>query len=480
MKSLKSLIYVLLASVLVSTTSCQLVETNIDPTRPDDVAISLILPSMLSQAAYNQLSNPARVAGIVMQYFEGVDAQQLQYTTYIIAEDAFNNYWRTGLYAGVLKDCKVVIDKAQAEGRPIYEGIAKVIMANEYGIAASYFGDIPFSQALLGAENLNPAYDTQEEVYAGVIALLDEAIALLGQPPSDAPPAADDLIFGGDIAAWVATANALKARYLLHLTKRDPQAATKAQAALANAFGSLDEQPNFAWTSAQTANNPLAKFGIERPNTLAIASSFSDALTAAADPRQPYYVSGASGFYNASNTDIVWSQNTSVIPIISFVEVKFMEAEVLLRTGGTDEAISAALAEAITASMEQIAVASSGAASIDPADYQAYVDAQSSLAGLTTTDEKLNRIMTEAYYAYYGYNFHQTWTNYRRTGYPAIVANPAAERGLNPSGIVPRRFLYPVSEAQLNAEQLNAAKARQDTNGDGEQALLDDDTWAFN
>lgn len=479
MKSLKSLIYLLSVSFLVSTTSCQLQETNIDPTRPNDVAISLILPSMLSQAAYNQLSNPARVAGIVMQYFEGVDAQQLQYTTYIIAEDAFNNYWLTGLYAGVLKDCKVIIDKAQEENRPIYEGIAKVIMANEYAIAASYFGDIPFSEALQGAENLSPGYDTQEDVYAAVIALLDEAIQLLGQAPSDAPPAADDLIFGGDAGAWVATAHALKARYLLHLTKRDPQAASKAQAALANAFGSLDEQPNFAWTSAQTANNPLAKFGIERPNTLAIAGSFSQSLTDNDDPRLPHYVNATSGFYSASNTDIVWSKNTSVIPIISYVEVKFMEAEVLLRTGGSDEAISAVLAEAITASMEQISVASSGAASLDAAAYEAYVAAHSSLEGLADTEAKLERLMEEAYAAYYGYNFHQTWTNYRRTGYPAIQANPDAEPGLNPSRIVPRRYLYPVSEAQLNAAQLNIAKARQDTNGDGEQALLDDDTWAF-
>jgi hypothetical protein len=479
MKNLKLLIYILTVGILVSSTGCELQETNIDPTRPDDVAIDLIMPSMLSQAVFNQLSNPARVAGIVTQYFEGVDAQQLQYTTYIIAEDAFNNYWRTGLYAGVLKDCQVIIDKAQESERPIYEGIAKVILASEYAIAASYFGDIPYSEALLGAENLNPAYDSQEDVYAAVQGLLDEAIELLNRAPSDAPPASDDLIFAGDPASWIATAYALKARYFLHLTKRDPQAATKAQAALTNAFTSLDAQPNFAWTSAQTANNPLAKFGIERPNTLAITGSFFQSLADKNDPRLPHYVDDTTSFYNAANTDVVWSQNTSVIPIISYVEVKFMEAEVLLRTGAADEAVSAALAEAITASMEQISVASSGAAAIDPTAYEAYVTSQSSLDGLADTEAKLDRIMTEAYFAYYGYNFHQTWTNFRRTGYPVLVANPDAELGLNPSGIVPRRFLYPVSEAQLNADQLNIAKARQDTNGDGEQALLDDDTWAF-
>jgi len=45
--------------------------------------------------------------------------------------------------------------------------------------------------------------------------------------------------------------------------------------------------------------------------------------------------------------------------------------------------------------------------------------------------------------------------------------------GFNRSGSVPIRFLYPESESQTNAENVEAAKGRQDG------ALLDSPLWAF-
>lgn len=78
--------------------------------------MNLILPEILSQAAYNKGATPGRAAGIVMQQFEGFDAQQVQYTQYTFGSDAFNNYWVSGLYSGVLRSCQVLIDKAETEG----------------------------------------------------------------------------------------------------------------------------------------------------------------------------------------------------------------------------------------------------------------------------------------------------------------------------------------------------------------------------
>ncbi|MEO1452091.1 MAG: SusD/RagB family nutrient-binding outer membrane lipoprotein, partial [Bacteroidota bacterium] len=79
----------------------------------------------------------------------------------------------------------------------------------------------------------------------------------------------------------------------------------------------------------------------------------------------------------------------------------------------------------------------------------------------------------EAYVSYYGVAFIQSWTNYLRTGYPALTPKANSAEGLNPSGVIPRRFLYPVSEVQTNADNVQAAKDRQGG------ALLDVATWAF-
>lgn len=454
MKFFKYITFLMAGVLFLASCETSLEEINQDPTRLSEVAMPLMLPEILGQAAYNQGNNTARVAGIITQQLLGVDAQQLQYNDYVLGEDAMNNYWRTGLYAGSLKSCQVLIDKAGVEGATFYSGVAKIIMANEYGIATSMFGDIPFSEALQGVDNLKPAYDTQEQVYAGVLAMLDAGIADLS---SASGYVGGDLIFGGDAAAWIATANAFKARYSIQLSKRDNKAAENALAALSLAFSDAAGQPIFAFETSQTANWTLAKFGNDRPGTLGIDDRFVDAMTAKADPRGSKYYAGEAGayvYYDVTNPSLVWGRNDAKVPLISLAELKFIEAEALAITGANADA---ALAEAITASMELNEVAAD--------DYADYVAANSTAS--------INKIMEEAYYGLFGHSFVQVWNNYRRTGIPALVPDPDASPGLDPSGIVPQRYLYVESETQTNSVNVQAARDRQ---GGG---LLDNATWAF-
>ena len=459
MKLIKYFSLLIIAVFLIPSCSDETFEElNTDPTQLSDVEMSLILPEILSQVAYNKGANAARVAGIVMQQFEGFDAQQVQYTQYILGSDAFNNYWRFGLYTGPLRSAQVLIDKADAEGgATFYSGVAKLLMANEYGIATSYFGNIPFTDALKGTEVLKPSYDAQETVYQGVQSLLDAAIVDL---TAGEGYGGGDLIYAGDADSWIKVAHALKARFQMHLTNRDGGNASKALSELGASFTSLDDQPNFTFGTSETANYSLAKFGIERSNTLIISNTFADMMTD--DPRQAIYMEFDGTlwqYWNPENPAMLWAKNDATVPVISYVEVKFLEAEALARTGGDP---AAALEAAITASMVQ-----AGAA-----DYDAYVAAQSDLSGLSA-EEVIQRIIEEAYKGYYGYNFNETWANYRRTGYPALTPNALGANGFNPSGVVPERFLYVASEQQTNSDNLDAARAAQGG------ALLDVPVWAF-
>lgn len=463
MKQLKYL-WSLLA-VLLALSACDLAETNIDPTRLNDVGLNLRLPEAMSQTAYNQSANQARVPGIIMQQFKGFDAQQIQYTDYLITEETWNNYWTGGLYSGALRSCQVMIDKAAEEGNAYYQGIGKILMAESYGMAALFFGDIPFSEALQGQDNLRPAYDTQEQVLTGVLNMLDEAITLLSSP-TGASPGSADLIYQGNAARWVKTAKALKARYLMQTVKRTPGNANKALTELSGSYVSLAEQSNFKFEATQIGNNPLAKFGTGRPNTLVIDERFAQKMTDRNDPRRDYYMENTGSqwsFFNQSNAKLVWAKDNSVIPIISFVEVKFLQAEALYRTGAPTADIQTALKDAITASLAQVGV---------PGDNSAFINSRSDLTGLSG-DAILERIIEEAYYAYYGYAFQQIWNNYRRTGYPALTPSPLGANAGNPSGGIPRRFLYPTNEVQTNLANLQAARDRQ--NG----ALMDVAVWAY-
>ncbi len=474
---MKRLIYVALGALMLTFTlnSCDIADTNIDPTRLNDTQLNLILPTAISQSAYNQSSNPARVAGIIMQQFLGRDAQQEQYNRYVIDRNTFDNYWNTGLYVGALKDCAIMIEKAAAEGQPHYEGMAKILMAYNYGMATSYFGDIPFTEALKGLDDLKPAYDKQSDVYAGVQQLLDQAISALSMDPVTGGPfdAGGDLIYWNasntaeeQADYWIGVAHALKARFYMHVSKQDASAYASALSEVGKAFSSLADQPGFTFDAAESAANPMAQFGIQRPNTMGVDTIFAQKMTAAADPRQSYYmVADGDGytFYSGSNAKLAWAQNASTIPLISFVELEFIRAEALQRTGAGASEVKAALESAITASMDQLG--------IDPADYATYVADHSDLSGMNG-DAIIEHIITEAYYAYFGFAFSESWTNYRRTGYPALTPNPGGANGLNPSGGIPKRFPLTETEEATNADNFDAALAAQSG------GLMDVATWA--
>ncbi len=455
---MKKIFYIPLLILGLFLTSCNdFGDTNIDPTVPADADLELVLPGLLAQSAFNEGNNACRVAGIVTQQFFGLDAQQLAYNTYVLGQDVMNNYWNFGLYAGVLRSCQVVIDKAAEEGRPIYGAIAQIIMANEYGKATAAFGDIPMSEAMQGTGNLTPSYDSQENVYAQIQSMLDEAISTLSDPDlAEDPQPSGDLIFGGDASLWVSTAKAMKARYMLHTAKRTGDYAGAAAMA-ADAIASNSMNPTFQFENTATANHSLAKFAIERPSTLGIDPRFAAMMDG--DPRQSYYMfeddAGWQWFDMASGGNTVWSQSAARIPLITYVEMLFIQAEAAARAGdGSDF-----LQKAMFASMELVGIA--------PAD----VD--SSFVMSASSNGSLENVMTEAYKAYYGFNFHETWANWRRTGFPALTPTADASNGFNPSGAIPQRYLYAESEATTN--RLNVEAAQNAQNG----ALLDVPVWAF-
>ena len=342
-------------------------------------------------------------------------------------------------------------------------------MAVNLATATQSWGDVPYSQAFLateGEEFFQPEFDTQENLYNAVQQLLDDAITELNKPAIAGGPGNDDLMYDGDASSWIMTANALKARYYMHLVKRDGSAHTKALGVLGSAYSSNAEESMFTSFGSQGANdaNPYGQFGAQRPNTLVIFPGFSERMEG--DPRKSLYMAsdGTNDIYYTGPDGLFWSSYTSPLPLISYTEQLFLEAEAQLRNGDAGSA-ETTLADAVVANMEQLGIAE--------ADYAAYVADRGSFGGLSTDAERLERIIEEKYVALYAQGMVEIWTDYRRTGYPALTPNPNGVNGVNPSGVIPRRWIYPNDEKFSNTENVDAAIARQG----GE--LLDDDMWAF-
>ncbi len=245
---------------------------------------------------------------------------------------------------------------------------------------------------------------------------------------------------------WVGTAHALKARYYMHLSSVDASAAQNALAEAQQAFASTAEQPDFVYSSPAQNANPLALFDNDRPATLGFSPSLNTLMTG--DPRLPFYTTDGETF--AGVPGLFWGQFESPTPLISYWEVKFIEAEAIIRTGGADADALAALQDAVKSNMLYVGVAE--------ADADTYVNGLA-LSGAEAS--KIETIIVEKYKSLYGNAPMESWTDFRRTGFPNLTPNPNAVTGVNPSKVIPRRFLYPLSERQTNLANYQAAISAQ-------------------
>jgi hypothetical protein len=439
---------------LTTLVSCDYDDVNQDPTRPggDTVPLVAIVPAMQTQTHRNIDAVLGRYAGIIMQQWMGFDAQQLQYTAYVIGENDTDNPWDSGLYTGSMRDAADIIERATATGALNTRGVARIYMAINLGLATNAWGDVPYSEAFLGKENLSPKYDDQEEIYGVLQELLSGAIDDLN---SEDPAGIQGDLLNGSNEQWIAAAHSLKARFYIQQTSVNPNAAQLALDELDMAVSSNVEQLDFQFENTQNGGHPLALFGFQRPNTMIIDNFFADLMMG--DPRMDKYMYEKEGnffYFNSGNPNLFWAQLDSPSPVISYSETKFIEAEALERTGGDG---TEALKEAIRANMEYLGIASP--------EIDAYLDS------LPATD--IQTIIVEKYKAMYGQSPMQVWNDYRRTGFPDITPNPNGANGNNPSGIVPRRLPYPITERLSNPDQYQAAIDAQGGH------LLDVDMWVF-
>lgn len=227
--------YLLLVAVSAGGFSCEslVADLNEDPNNPGDAPAELMLPGVELANAVVHEGNFARLAGIWSGYFTGSDRQYINYNQYSVTAGDFDNIWST-MYAGVVKNARLIQQKAEEINNPALGAVAKIIEANTVGTAADLFGDVPYSEAF-NPDIQNPAFDPQTQVYASVQALLSEAITTLEEGRGTIPATS---IHGLSIAAWIEVAHTLKARYFLH-TKEYAKAYEEALMGISTAANSM-------------------------------------------------------------------------------------------------------------------------------------------------------------------------------------------------------------------------------------------------
>ena len=415
----------ILAVAAVGFTACSdawLEDYKLDQNRPSDVSMEVLLPS--AQAAYGMTQGDVlpRLTSIFMQQMTGTDRQSLAHNRYAqIGEGDFNTPWNNS-YAGGLYDLKLIEEKAEAAGASAYVGVAKIMTAMYLGVLTDHFGDIPYTNALQGADNLKATFDSQADIYTTIFTLLSDGKDALAQP-SSVTPGGDDLIHGGDLAAWAATADGLRARHLNHLSKTSQYNA-------ANVIAACDDALNAGvyctiGFEAALNQNPWYQFTvIDRAGYISQFGTMYDMMEASSDPRINLYRSAD------SLTMPAYGDATSALPIVTPFEIMFVKAEAQLAGSASDA--RATLEAAIESHMTWLGV--------DAGDIATYVAALPA-----TTDLEL--IMNEKYVAMFSSS--ESWTDWRRTGFPTLSAPADA----NLSGM-PRRMPYPEGEYLYNNDNV--------------------------
>ena len=179
----KLLILLTLALAGPALTSCEkFLDRNADINSPTETTPNFLLPSIISNGLAIQYFSEQRVATITQNVaarsVHAGGSDQYFFTTFNSNATFNNTFFLVG------GNIPPMIKLAEAEGSAYYVGAGKIMMALILAHATDMLGDIPYREAFLGDQNLTPAYDPQEQLYADIDKLLDEGIVEMSKPAS--------------------------------------------------------------------------------------------------------------------------------------------------------------------------------------------------------------------------------------------------------------------------------------------------------
>ena len=428
---------------------------NTNPNAPTDVGSRFLVSSAMRDAAAQVLGN--NFLNLWSQH-----TSRIEYAwdgRYDVRD--YSGMW-TAFYAGPMADFDEIERKGAEAGRPNDQAVGAIMKAWLFQNVTDLWGDVPYSQALLGDENTQPQYNAQQEVYEGLLAQLAAAGGLTSPGGDNYQDA--DLIYQGDMERWRIFANSLRLRLAMRLTEVDPATASAeaSSAITAGVFGSNDDHAIFRWLNELGSHNPWFSGDVERPGGARISSTIVDTLKSYEDPRlavfarpndEGEYVGHQSGLKDGHGIPFparskIGARFVRDLPnpsvLMSYSEVLFLEAEAAARgyTGGNAAQL---YHDAIRASMEWYDIAS--------ADTEAYL---ASPRVAYDPARGLEQIGLQMWVGFFGQGI-EAFSNWRRTGYPNLAAGPDNVTG----GIIPRRLRYSEEEQSLNSANLSAAISRQ-------------------
>ncbi len=366
--------------------------------------------------------------------------------------------WKT-YYEDVVSDAKTMQNLAVAEENSNMQGVALVLQAYGYSVLTDVFGAVPFSEAIQATtENFTPKYDSQEEVYTGILAMLDAAEAAFVLESGVINPDSD-ILYGGDADKWRKFANSLKFRCLMRISGKKNVAADLQALMSRPMFTSNADEAKLVYKSSNPSANPIYEtivYGFR--NEFKINSRLLEVLADYNDPRDAVYAAPnadgelrgkPAGIENVPNDDYnydnvspigsLYLEPTAPGYFVSFAELSFLMAEAAQKgyiSGSAQHYYEQGIEASFAANGLSLGSYLSGPAAYSEATALKQIGEQKWLALFCQGVE--------------------AWTEWRRTGYPALT--PASEAYIDE---IPSRYTYPSIEQSVNKVAYDAAVSAQ-------------------
>ncbi|MFY9153625.1 MAG: SusD/RagB family nutrient-binding outer membrane lipoprotein [Prolixibacteraceae bacterium] len=482
-------ISMILSLVLLLSSCDKFLDINENPNYPTDVSDELLLTSSIAAVTNVYAADWGLIGSFWSQHWaqNNTSSQYKIYESYAISSNTnvIERSYRA-MFVDGLSDNEIFLKKVEANENWGAYLMGAVIKAYGFQYLVDMYGNVPYSEAFLGAEKLNPVIDKGDKVYESIYNLLKTA---LSKDVSKFVPEnyeLNDIIFQGNIGDWAAFAQSLRLRILLRQFSANTAFATSEITQLladmeAGDIYLLDKDAAVTnFEDADSKSNPLYESDQRQLNTtnnLKACATFTSYLGANADTRieslfRPVagnYYGLVPGSYNVPSTEfeaptlIASPILTATMPVywMTYAESELLIAEAYLRLGNVEMAkayYESGVTESFSRMGAEMGDLLTGVYAFPETGFnnqlkaiimQKWVDAADGGRGL---ESHIERVRT-------GYPEESTISSQIYTGYILpdnyIPGTLIYSKKGTTGGILPRRFPYPDSELNFNS---NAAE----------------------
>jgi hypothetical protein len=481
---MKKIKIITLLAILFLTNACKdFDELQIDPNRTSQTHPGLLLTSI--QAATGESNNNNNV----IPTFRVINVDAALASRMIVFTDGASNEqyygWQRSEFTRYNTLRQIVRMEEEADRLQLenYKHLALFLKSVNILELTKIFGDVPYTEALQTAEGIyEPAYDNQEDIYVRV--LDDLKSANNGLDPA-LGAITGDVVYGGDILKWRKLINSYSLRVLISLSAKTGNARLNIIGRFQEIVNNPSQYPIFTSNEDNAAlhfydlvDNRYPYFNNNNFQTAYyMEESFVDLLKVRNDPRLFVFADPKPQAASLPETDFdaygglggsdLLSDNTNRLVngeasrvderyyldpvnepsvLMGYAELEFTLAEAAARGWITDDA-KVHYENGIRASFDFYGISSDEQDAYLLEPDVAYNDA-----------DGIERIITQKYINFFMNGGWEAFYNHLRTGFPAFDVDGG---GILNDGQVPKRWMYPQNELQLNVENVEAAISRQ-------------------